>query len=72
MSGDLHLTDARPTDPVSLVVRRRIRPGREAEYEALLTEANALLARIPGHRGTGVVRPRPASRSTPCWPASTP
>ena len=62
MSGDLHLTDTRPSDPVSLVVRRRIRPGREGEYEALLTEANALLARIPGHRGTGVVRPPPGEQ----------
>ena len=44
-------------DPVSLVIRRRIRPGKEAEYEALLSEAIAMLARMPGHRGTGIVRP---------------
>ena len=50
------------TDPVSLVIRRRIRPGKEAEYEALLAEGIALLARMPGHRGTGIVRPAAGDR----------
>lgn len=58
----LTLEDAPPTDPISLVVRRRIRPGREAEFEALLAEAIGLLARLPGHRGTGVIRPAPGER----------
>jgi antibiotic biosynthesis monooxygenase (ABM) superfamily enzyme len=52
----------KPGDPVNLLVRRRIRPGREAEYEALLTEATARLAGLPGHRGTGVIRPAPGER----------
>lgn len=50
------------TDPVSLVIRRRIRPGKEAEYEALLAEGIAMLARMPGHRGTGIVRPAAGDR----------
>ncbi|MBZ9712604.1 antibiotic biosynthesis monooxygenase [Deinococcus multiflagellatus] len=55
----LQFQEHQPSDPTSLVIRRRIRPGQEAAYEALLTEANALLAGIPGHRGTGVIRPAP-------------
>ncbi|MDO4246138.1 MAG: antibiotic biosynthesis monooxygenase [Deinococcus sp.] len=50
------------TDPVSLVIRRRIRPGKEAEYEVLLAEGIAMLARMPGHRGTGIVRPATGDR----------
>lgn len=71
MSEPLQFEGHQPSDPVSLVVRRRIRPGQEAAYETLLAEANALLARLPGHRGTGVIRPCRASRSTRCSPAST-
>jgi len=44
-------------DPVTLVIRRRVRPGHEAEYEALISEMTTRLARWPGHRGTGVIRP---------------
>ncbi|AWT36540.1 antibiotic biosynthesis monooxygenase [Deinococcus arenae] len=62
MSEPLQFEGHQPSDPVSLVVRRRIRPGQEAAYEALLAEANALLARLPGHRGTGVIRPAPGEQ----------
>ena len=65
MSEPLQFEGHQPSDPVSLVVRRRIRPGQEAAYEALLAEANALLARLPGHRGTGVVRPPPGEQEYP-------
>lgn len=61
-SARLTLRDMAPTDPVNLVVRRRILPGHEAEYETLLTEGGALLARVPGHRGTGIIRPPPGER----------
>lgn len=44
-------------DPVSLVIRRRVRPGKEARFEELVGELTALLAQAPGHRGTGVMRP---------------
>ncbi|GGK30317.1 antibiotic biosynthesis monooxygenase [Deinococcus malanensis] len=53
----MSLPERADTDPVSLVVRRRVRPGHEAEYESLLTEGAALLSRVPGHRGTGIIRP---------------
>lgn len=49
-------------DPVNLLVRRRIRAGQDAAYETRLAEASALLARVPGHRGTGVIRPAPGER----------
>ena len=55
-------SDLSPSDPVNLIVRRRIRAGRDAEYEALLAEATALLGRLPGHRGTGIIRPAPGER----------
>lgn len=59
---DAVLSEQPPLDPVNLIVRRRIRPGREAEFEALLAEAIARLSRLPGHRGTGVIRPTPGER----------
>ena len=46
-------------DPVSLVVRRRVRPGHEAPFEALISELIRLLGGWPGHLGTGVIRPLP-------------
>ena len=55
--GPLSLTDPPVPDPVSLVIRRRIRPGQEARFEELVTELSTLLAQSPGHRGTGVMRP---------------
>jgi len=56
------VTYPEPSDPVNLIVRRRIKAGRDAEYEALLAEATALLARMPGHRGAGIIRPTPGER----------
>lgn len=44
-------------DPVSLVVRRQVRPGHEAAFEDLIGELVRLLSTWPGHRGTGVIRP---------------
>ncbi len=46
-----------PLDPVTLVIRRRVTPGHEAEYEVLISEMISRLTRWPGHRGTGVIRP---------------
>ena len=51
------LKETPSTDPVTLVVRRRIRPGGEAEYEGRLSELGELLERVPGYRGTGILRP---------------
>lgn len=49
-------------DPISLVIRRRIRPGREARYEALVSDVGRVLAQMPGFLGSGVVRPAPGQR----------
>ena len=51
------LPETPSTDPVNLVIRRRVRRGHEAAYEALISEGLGLLNAIPGHRGTGVIRP---------------
>lgn len=46
-------------DPVTLVVRRRVRPGRETAFETSLSGITEVLNAWPGHLGTGVVRPAP-------------
>lgn len=56
------LPETPSTDPVTLVVRRRIRPGGEAEYEQRLAELGELLGRVPGYRGTGILRPAGGGR----------
>jgi len=46
------------SDPVSVVVRRRVRPGREAAYEAWLTRlTDGVKARFPGYLGAEFHRP---------------
>ncbi|MBD3764863.1 MAG: antibiotic biosynthesis monooxygenase [Rhodobacterales bacterium] len=46
------------TAPVTVVVRRRIRPGREAEYEAWLNRlARGVADRFPGYLGADFHRP---------------
>ncbi|PNY83096.1 antibiotic biosynthesis monooxygenase [Deinococcus koreensis] len=47
---------------MTLVVRRRIRAGHEAGYEQRLTELGELLGRVPGYRGTGILRPAGGGR----------
>lgn len=49
---------ARSSDPVTVVARRRIRQGREAEYEAWLSRLiAAATADAPGFLGAEVLRP---------------
>ena len=55
-------SDLAPRDPVTLVVRRRVRPGQEAAFETLVSGVSNTLAGWPGHLGTGVVRPVPGQR----------
>jgi antibiotic biosynthesis monooxygenase (ABM) superfamily enzyme len=48
------------TDPPVTVVREiRVRPGREAEFEALMKAFIAEALRQPGHLGATVLRPEP-------------
>lgn len=48
--------------PVTAVVRRLIKPGREAEFETLMQEFLPYLLRQQGHLGMHVVRTSPSSR----------
>lgn len=44
------------TQPVTAVVRRRIKPGSEGVFEALMQEFAACVVRQPGHVGIHIVR----------------
>ncbi|RTR29370.1 antibiotic biosynthesis monooxygenase [Deinococcus radiophilus] len=50
------------SDPISLVIRRRVRPGQEEAYEGLVSEVGRQMASLPGYLGSGVVRPAPGER----------
>jgi antibiotic biosynthesis monooxygenase (ABM) superfamily enzyme len=48
------------SDPVTVTVRRKVRPGREADYEAWLARLTAEAARdFPGYLGAEFHRPGP-------------
>jgi hypothetical protein len=44
-------------DPVTLTVSRRVKRGREAEYETWLKGINQVAASFPGFCGVNVIRP---------------
>jgi uncharacterized protein len=44
-------------DPVTLTVSRRVKRGREAEYETWLKGINQAAASFPGFCGVNVIRP---------------
>ncbi|MEM8838494.1 MAG: antibiotic biosynthesis monooxygenase [Pseudomonadota bacterium] len=47
------------SEPVTVVVRRRVRPGREADYEAWLKRmTDGAAANFPGYLGVGFHRPK--------------
>jgi antibiotic biosynthesis monooxygenase (ABM) superfamily enzyme len=50
------------TEPVTVVVKRRVKAGREAEYEAWLERLLAGAKGLPGYLGTTVTRPPAGSR----------
>jgi antibiotic biosynthesis monooxygenase (ABM) superfamily enzyme len=59
------MTDRAPSadaEPVTVVVRRRARPGREAELEAWLRDVIAATKSFPGYEGSTVLRPRGPSQ----------
>ena len=43
--------------PVTVSVSRKVRPGREAEYEAWIHEITQIASRFEGHQGINVLRP---------------
>lgn len=46
--------------PVTVTLVRRVRPGREADYEAWISGVIAAAGDFPGHHGAHVLRPRGA------------
>lgn len=62
------LTVTEPTDhghePVTVVVTRRVRPGREADYEAWLGRLVEATQGMPGFLGARLIRPRPGEAPT--------
>ncbi len=46
-----------PSEPVTVVARRRVKPGRERDYEAWLERLIHDARTLPGYLGTNVVRP---------------
>lgn len=49
------------TSPVTVVITRRVRPGREADYEAWLTRLQAEARALPGYLGVTTQRPAPGA-----------
>jgi antibiotic biosynthesis monooxygenase (ABM) superfamily enzyme len=45
-------------EPVTVVVRRRAKPGRETDLEAWLRDVIAATKSFPGYQGSTVLRPR--------------
>jgi uncharacterized protein len=54
--------DTNRTEPITAVVRRRIRAGAEARYEALMQEFIGFVLQQPGHLSINVIRPSQGSR----------
>lgn len=46
-------------EPVTVVITRRVRPGREADYEAWLARLQAEARTLPGYLGATTQRPAP-------------
>lgn len=44
--------------PVTVSLARRVRPGREADYEAWISGVIAEADAFPGHQGASILRPR--------------
>lgn len=47
--------------PVTVSIARRIRPGREADYEAWISGVTTVAAGYPGYQGVQVLRPAAAT-----------
>lgn len=53
------------TDPITIIVRRRVKPGQEAAYEAWLTRlTEGARAQFPGYLGAEFHRPAPGPDRT--------
>lgn len=54
--------DGKPEEPVTVVVRRRAKAGREAELDEWQRQIIGVTSRFPGYQGSTVVRSRGADR----------
>jgi antibiotic biosynthesis monooxygenase (ABM) superfamily enzyme len=61
-SSDTPVAGSATAEPVTIVVTRRVRPGREADYEAWLARLLSEAKRLRGYLGTTVQRPRAGER----------
>lgn len=59
------MADPAAAAPVTVVVTRRVRPERAAEFERLLAGMRAAAATFPGHMGGFVIPPE--SPGEDCW-----
>ncbi len=55
------LTHPGEEGPVTVSISRRIKPGFEAQYEAWISGVIEAASTFPGHLGTNVLRPGPAT-----------
>lgn len=52
-------TDATAAEPVTVIVRRRVKPGAEGDYEAWLQALQTDARQLPGYLGVTTQRPSP-------------
>jgi antibiotic biosynthesis monooxygenase (ABM) superfamily enzyme len=57
-----HASGKNEMQSVTVLVTRRVKAGREQEFEALLKRLRDAAASYPGHQGVTTIRPRPPSR----------
>jgi antibiotic biosynthesis monooxygenase (ABM) superfamily enzyme len=50
------------TQPVTVVIAQRVKPGREADYEAWISGITQVSSTYPGHLGAHIIRPQPGIR----------
>lgn len=48
-------------DPVTMIVRRTVKPGREAEYEQWVKDVTQDMKKFPGYMDITMIRPQPNS-----------
>ena len=53
-------TEATSAEPVTVIIRRRVKPGAEAAYEAWLQALQADARLLPGYLGVTTQRPAPS------------
>ncbi|GAB4362585.1 MAG: antibiotic biosynthesis monooxygenase [Oricola sp.] len=54
-----HVVQPGEEGPVTVSISRRVKPGREAEYEEWLHGIIAEASGFPGHQGVNILRPSP-------------